>query len=90
MCVFVCVCVFQEACVRMEEGIHMERHCAQLVEQHGAAQDWLREHVKGLGPQPTDRQALHSYANTLKVSYRSMEKSMKEQHCIAMKHAICY
>lgn len=44
-----------------------ERQCTQLVEQHEAAQDWLREQVKGLGAPPADRQGLHSSVNTLKV-----------------------
>lgn len=44
-----------------------ERQCTQLVEQHEAAQDWLREQVKGLGAPPTDRQGLHNTINTLKV-----------------------
>lgn len=51
----------------LDQGILTERQCTQLVEQHEAAQDWLREQVKGLGAPPEDRQALHSTANTLKV-----------------------
>lgn len=45
-----------------------ERQCTLLIEQHEAAQDWLREQVKGLGPPPTDRHGLHSTASNLKVS----------------------
>lgn len=59
--------VFQDAVAHLEQGILTERQCTQLVEQHEAAQDWLREHVKGLGPSPTDRKGLHSAINTLKV-----------------------
>lgn len=44
-----------------------ERQFTQLVEQHEAAQDWLREQVKGLGAAPADRRGLHSSVNTLKV-----------------------
>lgn len=49
------------------QSISVERQCTQLVEQHEAAQDWLREHVKSLGDPPTDRQGLQSSINTLKV-----------------------
>lgn len=58
---------FQEAAAELEQGILTERRCTQLVEQHGAAQDWLREHVKGLGAPPADRPGLHAAVNTLKV-----------------------
>ena len=57
----------QEAIPNLEDGILTERLCTQLVEQHEAAQDWLREQVKGLGAPPSDRQGLHSAVNTLKV-----------------------
>lgn len=66
-------CCRQEALCFLEEGILTERQCAQLVEQHEAAQDWLREQVKGMGPTPTDEQGLHSTVNTLKV--RTIEMS---------------
>jgi len=51
----------------LEQGILTERQCTLLIEQHQAAQDWLREQVKGLGPPPADRHGLHSAANNLKV-----------------------
>ncbi|KAF7642034.1 hypothetical protein LDENG_00265980, partial [Lucifuga dentata] len=44
-----------EAAGSLEHGVLTERRFTQLVEQHGAAQDWLREHVKGLAALPTDR-----------------------------------
>lgn len=50
-----------------------ERRCAQLVEQHIAAQDWLRERVKGLTGPPEDREGLHGAVNTLKVKYSDTE-----------------
>lgn len=58
----------QELSESLEEGICTERNCAQLVEQHSAAQDWLREQVKGFGSLPTDRHGLQGSINTLKVS----------------------
>lgn len=58
---------FQGAAAELEQGILTERQCTQLVEQHEAAQDWLREQVKGLGAPPADRRGLHSAGNTLKV-----------------------
>lgn len=58
----------QAAAAELEQGILTERQCTQLVEQHEAAQDWLREQVKGLGAPPADKQGLHSTVNTLKVS----------------------
>lgn len=60
-------CRLQDAVANLEQGIVTERQCTQLVEQHEAAQDWLREQVKSLGPPPADRQSLHSAVNTLKV-----------------------
>ncbi|KAG7260919.1 hypothetical protein CRUP_020509, partial [Coryphaenoides rupestris] len=42
-----CAC-FQEAGADLELGILTERQFTQLVEQHGAAQDWLREQVRHL------------------------------------------
>ncbi|KAK7884443.1 hypothetical protein WMY93_027566 [Mugilogobius chulae] len=48
-------------------GILAERQCTQLMEQHEAAQDWLREQVKALGPAPEDKHGLHSAVNTLKM-----------------------
>lgn len=59
--------VFQDAAAELEQGILTERRCTQLVEQHEAAQDWLREHVKDLGAPPADRPGLHATVNTLKV-----------------------
>lgn len=52
----------------LEQGILVERQCAQLVEQHEAAQDWLREQVKGLPAPPEEREALLGAVNTVKVS----------------------
>lgn len=60
-------CRLQDTVANLEQGIVTERQCTQLVEQHEAAQDWLREQVKSLGPPPADRQSLHSAVNTLKV-----------------------
>lgn len=60
----------QELCERLEEGIRIERNCAQLVEQHSAAQDWLREQIKGFGDLPSDRHGLQGSINTLKVCIR--------------------
>lgn len=40
------------------------------MEQHEAAQDWLRDQVKSLAAPPEDREGLHGAANTLKVSKR--------------------
>ncbi|KAJ7990956.1 hypothetical protein DPEC_G00292250 [Dallia pectoralis] len=77
-CIPVLLKQLTDACVRMEEGIDIERHCTQLVEQHGAAQDWLREHVKCLGALPVDRRALHSYANNLKALLQTVHREEKE------------
>lgn len=60
----------QELCESLEEGIRIERTCVQLVEQHSAAQDWLREQVKGFGPLRSDRHGLQGSINTLKVCIR--------------------
>lgn len=57
----------QELCESLGDGIRIERNCVQLVEQHSAAQDWLREQVKGFGALPSDRQGLQGSINTLKV-----------------------
>ncbi|KAA8578682.1 hypothetical protein FQN60_017502, partial [Etheostoma spectabile] len=65
-----------DAVAQLEQGILVERHCTQLVEQHEAAQDWLREHVKGLGVPPADRQGLHSAALLQTVDREQRE--MKE------------
>ncbi|CAJ1074541.1 LOW QUALITY PROTEIN: nesprin-2 [Xyrichtys novacula] len=62
----------------LEQGIQTERQCTQLVEQHEAAQDWLREHVKGLGAPPTDRPGLHSTINTLKALLQTADREKKE------------
>ena len=63
----------QGVCAGLEEGIQAERLCTQLVEQHGAAQDWLRDQVKGLGPLPADRPGLQCAINTLKVGHPSSD-----------------
>ncbi|CAL8302952.1 unnamed protein product, partial [Boreogadus saida] len=70
-----------EAGADLELGVLTERQFTQLVEQHGAAQDWLREQVKVLGPPPADRQGLHGAANTLKALLQTVgreEREMKE------------
>nr|XP_033499149.1 nesprin-2 [Epinephelus lanceolatus] len=67
-----------EAAVNLEQGILMERQCTQLVEQHEAAQDWLREQVKGLGAPPADRQGLHNTVNTLKALLQTVDRENKE------------
>lgn len=69
-------CHLQDAVANLEQGIVTERQCTQLVEQHEAAQDWLREQVKSLGPPPADRQSLHSAVNTLKVRKRHAFKRL--------------
>ncbi|XP_071368199.1 nesprin-2-like [Centroberyx affinis] len=67
-----------EAGADLELGILTERQCTQLVEQHGAAQDWLREQVKGLGAPPADRQGLHSAVNTLKALLQTVDREERE------------
>ncbi|XP_047197727.1 nesprin-2 isoform X1 [Hippoglossus stenolepis] len=62
----------------LEQGILTERQCTQLVEQHEAAQDWLREHVKGLGAPPEDRQGLHGAVNTLKALLQTVDREQRE------------
>lgn len=62
---------FQDVVAELEQGILVERQCAQLVEQHEAAQDWLREQVKSLPAPPEGTEALHGAVNTLKVSKQS-------------------
>lgn len=63
------VCL-QATAAELEQGILTERQCTQLVEQHEAAQDWLREQVKGLAATSSDREALLRTVNTLKVSFK--------------------
>lgn len=60
----------QELCESLEEGICIERNCVQLMEQHSAAQDWLKEQIKGFGTLPSDRHGLQGSINTLKVCVR--------------------
>ncbi|KAM3595037.1 uncharacterized protein V6R79_017444 [Siganus canaliculatus] len=67
-----------EALAELEQGILTERRCTQLVEQHGAAQDWLREQVKGLGAPPADKQGLHNAANTLKALLQTVDREQRE------------
>ncbi|XP_075344165.1 uncharacterized protein LOC142402517 [Odontesthes bonariensis] len=62
----------------VEQGILTERQCTQLIEQHQAAQDWLREQVKGLGPPPADRHGLHSAANNLKALLQTVDREQRE------------
>ncbi|GLD71902.1 nesprin-2, partial [Lates japonicus] len=67
-----------DAKANLEQGVLTERQCTQLVEQHEAAQDWLREQVKGLGAPPTDRQGLHSAVNTLKALLQTVDREQRE------------
>ncbi|KAB5582142.1 hypothetical protein PHYPO_G00183770 [Pangasianodon hypophthalmus] len=67
-----------ELCESLEEGIRTERNCVQLVEQHSAAQDWLREQVKGFGALPTDRHGLQGSINTLKALLQTVEREERE------------
>ncbi|XP_041669127.1 nesprin-2-like [Cheilinus undulatus] len=67
-----------DAVADLEQGIQAERQCTQLVEQHEAAQDWLREHVKGLSAPPTDRKDLHSAINTLKALLQTADREKRE------------
>ncbi|XP_055361732.1 nesprin-2-like isoform X2 [Betta splendens] len=67
-----------DAVANLEQGILTERQCTQLIEQHEAAQDWLREQVKGLGAPPMDRQTLHSTVNTLKALLQTVDREQRE------------
>ncbi|MCJ8731015.1 hypothetical protein PDJAM_G00191160 [Pangasius djambal] len=67
-----------ELCESLEEGICTERNCVQLVEQHSAAQDWLREQVKGFGALPSDRHGLQGSINTLKALLQTVEREERE------------
>ncbi|KTF78168.1 hypothetical protein cypCar_00022230 [Cyprinus carpio] len=67
-----------EFCVNLEEEIRRERVCAQLVEQHTVAQDWLREQVKGFGALPTERHGLQSSINTLKALLQTIDREKRE------------
>ncbi|KAK5917061.1 hypothetical protein CgunFtcFv8_011982 [Champsocephalus gunnari] len=67
-----------EAVANLEQGMVTERQCTQLVEQHVAAQDWLREHVKGLGAPPADRKGLHNAVNTLKALLQTVDREQRE------------
>ncbi|KAG7234117.1 hypothetical protein INR49_005781 [Caranx melampygus] len=71
-------CSAERADSDLEQGIVTERQCTQLVEQHEAAQDWLREQVKGLGTPPTDRHGLHSTVNTLKALLQTVGREQRE------------
>ncbi|XP_027891564.1 uncharacterized protein LOC114155726 isoform X3 [Xiphophorus couchianus] len=62
----------------LEQGIVMERQCTLLIEQHEAAQDWLREQVKGLGPPPTDRSGLYNSVNTLKALLQTVDREQRD------------
>ncbi|KAL2098631.1 hypothetical protein ACEWY4_005111 [Coilia grayii] len=75
----------------LEEGIQTERVCAQLVEQHSAAQDWLREQVKGLPAPPTDRQGLQASVNTLKALLQTVDREKREmRECDAMRDSLLH
>ncbi|XP_067242791.1 nesprin-2 isoform X14 [Chanodichthys erythropterus] len=67
-----------EFCVNLEEEIRRERVCAQLVEQHTVAQDWLREQVKSFGALPTDRHELQGSINTLKALLQTVDREKRE------------
>ncbi|KAJ8290335.1 hypothetical protein GJAV_G00011550 [Gymnothorax javanicus] len=67
-----------EACGSLEEGIEIERQCAQLMEQHNAALDWLRDQVQGLGAPPSDRVGLQSTINTLKALLQTADREQKD------------
>uniref|UniRef100_A0A671NG48 KASH domain-containing protein n=1 Tax=Sinocyclocheilus anshuiensis TaxID=1608454 RepID=A0A671NG48_9TELE len=67
-----------EFCVNLEEEIRRERVCAQLVEQHTVAQDWLREQVNGFGALPTERHGLQSSINTLKALLQTIDREKRE------------
>ncbi|KAM4723418.1 nesprin-2 [Anableps anableps] len=68
----------QDVVANLERGIVMERQCTLLIEQHEAAQDWLREQVKGLGPPPADRHGLHNAVNTLKALLQTVDREQRE------------
>ncbi|XP_068456286.1 nesprin-2 [Clinocottus analis] len=67
-----------DAVVELERGIQAERQCTQLVEQHGVAQDWLREHVKAQGAPPEDRLSLHNAVNTLKALLQTVDREQRD------------
>ncbi|XP_061890413.1 uncharacterized protein LOC133640784 [Entelurus aequoreus] len=67
-----------EALANLERGIMAERQCTQLLEQHEAAQDWLREQVKALKAPPDDRKGLHSAINTLKALLQTVDREQRE------------
>ncbi|KAG7466266.1 hypothetical protein MATL_G00163020 [Megalops atlanticus] len=67
-----------ECCQSLEDGIQTERLCAQLLEQHSAAQDWLQEQVRGIGPLPSDRHGLQSTINTLKALLQTADREERE------------
>ncbi|TRY90471.1 hypothetical protein DNTS_015631 [Danionella cerebrum] len=67
-----------EFCVNLEEEIQKERACAQLVEQHSVAQDWLRDQVKGFGALPTERHGLQGAVNTLKALLQTVDREKRE------------
>ncbi|XP_048093066.1 nesprin-1-like, partial [Alosa alosa] len=75
----------------LEEGIMAERRCVQLVEQHNAAQDWLREQVKGLPAPPTDRQDLQATINTLKALLQTVDREQREmKECDTTRDALIH
>ncbi|XP_051942676.1 nesprin-2 [Hippocampus zosterae] len=63
-----------EAVARLERGMAAERRVAQLLEQHEAAQDWLREQVKGLRTPPDDAAHLRDAVNTLKALLQTAQR----------------
>ncbi|MEQ2177732.1 hypothetical protein GOODEAATRI_006646 [Goodea atripinnis] len=68
----------QDVVANLEQGIVKERQCSLLIEQHEAAQDWLREQVKGLGPPPADRHSLRNAVNTLKALLQTVDREQRE------------
>uniref|UniRef100_A0A9J8A0G7 Nesprin-2-like n=1 Tax=Cyprinus carpio carpio TaxID=630221 RepID=A0A9J8A0G7_CYPCA len=78
-----------ELCVNLKEEIRRERVCAQLVEQHTVAQDWLREQVKGFGALPTERHGLQSSVNTLKALLQTIDREKREmKDLVAVKDSL--
>ncbi|XP_077477537.1 uncharacterized protein syne2b [Stigmatopora argus] len=67
-----------ETLARLDQGIVAERRCTQLLEQHEAAQHWLKDQVKGLPDPPDDRAGLHSVVNTLKALLQTIHRETKE------------
>ncbi|XP_077395395.1 uncharacterized protein syne2b isoform X3 [Festucalex cinctus] len=67
-----------EAVMNLEQGIVVERRVTQLLEQHQAAQHWLREQVKGLQAPPEEPARLGGAVNTLKALLQTVEREQTE------------